>query len=157
MWPTLLKHARTRGTPSLGPSIPGMKSILGPIQLNGLTIVNSKPFSAPSAVNNHMSVRLVTNEKPNQSIPRKKKKNQLTINQPLNQLLCTCIRPSLFFDWTENAWRHIFFKHIVCRILTQHWKNNIAKSILAPISKAEEQKKGQLIKKVHHHHYLSYN
>ena len=26
-----------------------MKSILGPIQLNGLTIVKSKPFSAPSA------------------------------------------------------------------------------------------------------------
>jgi hypothetical protein len=26
-----------------------MKSILGPIQLKGLTIVNSRPFSAPSA------------------------------------------------------------------------------------------------------------
>lgn len=48
---TLLKQANTLGTPSLGPSMPGMKSILGPIQLNGLTIVNSKPFSAPSAVN----------------------------------------------------------------------------------------------------------
>ncbi|MFS7989523.1 hypothetical protein Hanom_Chr11g01047931 [Helianthus anomalus] len=42
-------HARTLGTPSLGPSIPGMKSILGPIQLKGLTMVNSRPFSAPSA------------------------------------------------------------------------------------------------------------
>ncbi|PON39579.1 hypothetical protein TorRG33x02_342330 [Trema orientale] len=48
---TLLKHARTLGTPSLGPSIPGMKSILGPIQLKGLTMVNSRPFSAPSAIN----------------------------------------------------------------------------------------------------------
>lgn len=46
---TLLKQARTLGTPSLGPSIPGMKSILGPIQLKGLTMVNSRPFSAPSA------------------------------------------------------------------------------------------------------------
>ena len=46
---TLLKQARTLGTPSLGPSMPGMKSILGPIQLNGLTIVKSIPFSAPSA------------------------------------------------------------------------------------------------------------
>lgn len=46
---TLLKHARTLGTPSLGPSMPGMKSILGPIQLKGLTMVNSSPFSAPSA------------------------------------------------------------------------------------------------------------
>lgn len=54
---TLLKHARTRGTPSLGPSMPGMKSIRGPIQLKGLTIVNSKPFSAPSAANNPISVR----------------------------------------------------------------------------------------------------
>ena len=50
---TLLKHARTLGTPSLGPSMPGMKSILGPIQLKGLTMVNSRPFSAPSAVNNN--------------------------------------------------------------------------------------------------------
>ena len=49
---TLLKHARTLGTPSLGPSMPGMKSILGPLQLKGLTMVNSRPFSAPSAVNN---------------------------------------------------------------------------------------------------------
>ncbi|PON53403.1 hypothetical protein PanWU01x14_202850 [Parasponia andersonii] len=48
---TLLKHARTLGTPSLGPSIPGIKSILGPIQLKGLTMVNSRPFSAPSAIN----------------------------------------------------------------------------------------------------------
>lgn len=48
---TLLKQANTLGTPSLGPSMPGMKSILGPIQLKGLTMVNSKPFSAPSAVN----------------------------------------------------------------------------------------------------------
>lgn len=47
---TLLKQARTLGTPSAGPSIPGIKSILGPIQLKGLTIVNSRPFSAPSAV-----------------------------------------------------------------------------------------------------------
>jgi hypothetical protein len=47
---TLLKQARTRGTPSLGPSTPGIKSILGPIQLKGLTMVNSSPFSAPSAV-----------------------------------------------------------------------------------------------------------
>lgn len=47
---TLLKQARTLGTPSLGPSMPGMKSILGPIQLKGLTIVKSSPFSAPSAV-----------------------------------------------------------------------------------------------------------
>lgn len=46
---TLLKQANTLGTPSLGPSIPGIKSILGPIQLKGLTMVNSKPFSAPSA------------------------------------------------------------------------------------------------------------
>ena len=46
---TLLKHARTLGTPSLGPSMPGMKSILGPIQLKGLTMVNSRSFSAPSA------------------------------------------------------------------------------------------------------------
>lgn len=30
---TLLKQAKTLGTPSLGPSTPGMKSILGPIQL----------------------------------------------------------------------------------------------------------------------------
>ncbi len=49
---TLLKHARTLGTPSVGPSMPGMKSIMGPIQLKGLTIVNSRPFSAPSAVIN---------------------------------------------------------------------------------------------------------
>jgi hypothetical protein len=49
---TLLKQAKTRGTPSLGPSTPGIKSILGPIQLKGLTIVNSRPFSAPSAGEN---------------------------------------------------------------------------------------------------------
>lgn len=55
-------------------------------------------------------------------VKKRKKQNQLTINQPLNQLLCTCIWPSLLFDWTENAWRHIFFKHIVCRVLTKHWK-----------------------------------
>ena len=48
---TLLKHARTLGTESWGPSTPGMKSMRGPIQLNGLTIENSTPFSAPSAVN----------------------------------------------------------------------------------------------------------
>ena len=54
---TLLKHARTLGTPSLGPSMPGMKSILGPIQLKGLTIVNSRPFSAPSAANNKKEVK----------------------------------------------------------------------------------------------------
>lgn len=46
---TLLKQARTLGTPSVGPSIPGMKSILGPIQLKGLTMVNLRPCSAPSA------------------------------------------------------------------------------------------------------------
>lgn len=45
---TVLKHARTRGTPSAGPSIPGMKSIRGPIQLKGRTMVKFKPFSAPS-------------------------------------------------------------------------------------------------------------
>jgi hypothetical protein len=49
---TLLKHARTLGTPSVGPSMPGMKSIMGPIQLKGLTIVNSRPFSTPSTVIN---------------------------------------------------------------------------------------------------------
>jgi len=49
---TLLKHARTLGTPSVGPSMLGMKSILGPIQLKGLTIVNSRPFSTPPAVIN---------------------------------------------------------------------------------------------------------
>lgn len=52
---TLLKHAKTLGTPSLGPSMPGMKSILGPIQLKGLTIVKSRPFSAPSAAFNKKS------------------------------------------------------------------------------------------------------
>jgi len=46
---TLLKQANTLGTLSLGPSIPGIKSMRGPIQLNGLTIVNSRSFSAPSA------------------------------------------------------------------------------------------------------------
>lgn len=46
---TLLKQANTRGTESLGPSTPGMKSMRGPIQLNGLTMENSTPFSAPSA------------------------------------------------------------------------------------------------------------
>lgn len=45
---TLLKHARTRGIESLGPSMPGMKSMRGPIQLNGRTMVNFIPFSAPS-------------------------------------------------------------------------------------------------------------
>ena len=55
---TLLKHARTLGTPSLGPSMPGMKSILGPIQLKGLTMVNSRPFSAPSAVNNNNNKKI---------------------------------------------------------------------------------------------------
>lgn len=49
---TLLKHAKTLGTPSLGPSMPGIKSILGPIQLKGLTMVKSRPFSAPSAGRN---------------------------------------------------------------------------------------------------------
>jgi len=35
---SLLEHDRTRGTPSLGPSMPGMKSIRGPIQLKGLQL-----------------------------------------------------------------------------------------------------------------------
>nr|GMD25459.1 hypothetical protein TorRG33x02_342330 [Ipomoea batatas] len=54
----LLKHANTLGTPSLGPSMPGMKSILGPIQLKGLTMVNSSPFSAPSARSTSQSIAL---------------------------------------------------------------------------------------------------
>lgn len=67
---TLLKHARTLGTPSLGPSMPGMKSILGPIQLKGLTMVNSRPFSAPSAAIN----RGEKNSKLCPCIAKKKKK-----------------------------------------------------------------------------------
>nr|KYP68628.1 hypothetical protein KK1_022262 [Cajanus cajan] len=46
----------------------------------------------------------------------------LTINQPLNQLFCTGIRPPLLFNWTKNAGRLIFFKNKVRRILTQHCK-----------------------------------
>jgi len=68
--------------------MPGMKSIRGPIQLKGLTIVNSNPFSAPSAVNNtiqnqHMKIESL--------YTKSKKKKQLTIDQPLNQLLSTGI------------------------------------------------------------------
>jgi hypothetical protein len=46
-------------------------------------------------------------------------KDKLTINQPLNQLLCTCIGPSLFLNRTKNAWGGIFFKNIIFRILQQ--------------------------------------
>ena len=49
---TFLKQAKTRGTPSLGPSVSGMKSIIGPVQLKGLTTVNSKSFSKSSAGGN---------------------------------------------------------------------------------------------------------
>lgn len=45
---TVLKQAKTLGTPSLGPSTPGIKSMRGPIQLKGLTTVHLSPFSAPS-------------------------------------------------------------------------------------------------------------
>ena len=46
---TLPKQAKTQGIDSLGPSTPGMKSMRGPIRLNGWTVVNSTPFSALSA------------------------------------------------------------------------------------------------------------
>ena len=58
---TLLKQAKTRGTPSLGPSTPGMKSILGPIQLKGLTMENLRPFSAPSAMQKKKRIKLEVN------------------------------------------------------------------------------------------------
>jgi len=99
--------------------MPGMKSIRGPIQLKGLTIVNSKPFSAPSAANNHTSVRINKIEKEKKKQHLNKNKSKLTINQPLNQLFRTGIRPPLFFNRTKNARRLVFFKNIVCRILTQ--------------------------------------
>lgn len=116
---TLLKHARTLGTPSLGPSIPGIKSILGPIQLKGLTMVNSRPFSAPSAIK--IISKKIKKKKVRGRILQiytKRKKvwlqmlSNITINQPFNQLLCTGIRPPLFLDGTKNAWRLVFFEDI---------------------------------------------
>ena len=36
----------------------------------------------------------------------------LTINQPLNQLFCTCIGPPLLLNWTTNAGGHLLWGHI---------------------------------------------
>lgn len=76
---TLLKHARTLGTPSLGPSMPGMKSILGPIQLKGLTMVNSRPFSAPSAAIDREKTQNYVHVLPK---PKRRKKDELTEFSP---------------------------------------------------------------------------
>uniref|UniRef100_A0A7C8YV23 Uncharacterized protein n=1 Tax=Opuntia streptacantha TaxID=393608 RepID=A0A7C8YV23_OPUST len=43
----------------------------------------------------------------------------LRIYKPLNQLLCTCIRPSLFLNGAKDAGGGILFENIICRILTQ--------------------------------------
>lgn len=49
----------------------------------------------------------------------------ITINQPLNQLLGTCIRPPLFLNGAKYAGGGIFFKNIVIRILQTYIANEI--------------------------------
>ena len=49
---TLLKHGRTLGMTSLKPSMLGIKSILGPIQLKAFMMLNSRPCSTPSTIKN---------------------------------------------------------------------------------------------------------
>ena len=53
---TLLKHGRTLGTTSLGPSMLGIKSILGPIQLKGFMMLNSRPCSTPYTIKNEKKI-----------------------------------------------------------------------------------------------------
>ena len=139
---TLLKQAKTRGTESWGPSTPGMKSMRGPIQLNGLTIVNSKPFSAPSPAKQNPTFNpnvipnppersschkhlceeqlhiISSRNRPTMSRNRNPKpKHVRTINEPLDQLFSTCVRPSLLVSRAKDARSLIFLQHVESRIL----------------------------------------